>query len=159
MKATGYSGFVRCEYCEWAKEESDLITETRYWKVFLSDEQSYLGRCVILLKRHCESVSDINEAEWDDLHNEIKGLEKTMKKAFGATMFNLTCLMNNAYKKKPYHPHVHWHFRPRYDNKVKFAGLVFDDSRFGHHYDPKSSRKLDSKTRNLIINRIKKNLS
>ena len=149
---------MKCEYCEWAKTEKDMIAETRYWKVFLSYEQDYLCRCVILLKRHCESVSDIKEAEWRDLHVEIRKLEKAIKESFGATMFNLSCLMNHSYKKRPYSPHVHWHLLPRYDHKVKFAGLVFEDSRFGHHYDQNASRRLDQKTLDLISDKVRENL-
>jgi len=118
------------------------IVETKFWNVFLVPDQSYLGRCSLELKRHCENLSELNKDEWGDFTGIVKRLEKALKKAFNATMFNWTCLMNNAYKSKSPVPHVHWHFRPRYDHSVKFNGITFEDKEFGHHYDKK---------RNLIV--------
>jgi diadenosine tetraphosphate (Ap4A) HIT family hydrolase len=28
-------------------------------------------------------------------------------------------------------PHLHWHFIPRYKEKIQFEGLIFDDKYFG----------------------------
>ncbi len=64
----------------------------------------------------------------------VRKLETLCRKTFGATMFNWTCLMNNAYQNSPPEPQVHWHFRPRYDAPVKVAGKTFEDPNFGYHY-------------------------
>lgn len=99
-----------------------------------SKDQRYLGRCVVTLKRHCGDLAELKQEENSDFSKLVCDLESASKKAFNATMFNWTCLMNNAYQKKPYNPHVHWHFRPRYDNEVTFGGMIFKDELFGHHY-------------------------
>jgi len=59
--------------------------------------------------------------------------------------------------KQPPTPHVHWHFRPRYDHVVKFAGIEFIDQFFGQHYDwPPTEKILDDKIRKEIIEEIQK---
>ena len=116
-------------------EEETIIYETDFWKVVLFPNQAYLGRCVIVLKRDCGEISNLTSDEWLDFHkNIIQKLESVFKKAFNATMFNWTCLMNDAFKSENPKPHVHWHFRPRYKNDVEFAGEQFQDLEFGHHY-------------------------
>jgi diadenosine tetraphosphate (Ap4A) HIT family hydrolase len=116
-------------------KEEVVILETNFWKAILNENQSYLGRCIVVLKRSCGNMSDITTEEWLDFHeNVLKKLESTFKKAFGATMFNWTCLMNFAYQEKIPKPQVHWHFKPRYDHEVEFAGENFQDLEFAHHY-------------------------
>lgn len=116
-------------------EDETIIYETDFWKVVLFPDQAYLGRCVIVLKRDCGEMSNITFDEWMDFHkNIVQTLESAFKKAFNATMFNWTCLMNHAYKKNPPKPFVHWHFRPRYKEYVTFAGEKFQDLEFSHHY-------------------------
>ncbi len=66
--------------------------------------------------------------------------------------------MNDAYKKSPPKPHIHWHFRPRYDRKVEFAGLLFEDPEFGSHYDKNRTLEVSDETKKKIIEKIKENL-
>jgi len=134
----------------------DILFETKFWKIILADDQYCLGRCYIPLKRKCGDLAELKEDEIIDFFSLLKKLENANRKAFGATMFNLTCLMNHAYKEKNPKPQVHWHFRPRYRNKIEFAGEVFEDKEFGHHYARGTDRKLSSEVRDKIIKAIKK---
>lgn len=80
-----------------------IIIETNSWKVFLNHKQSYFGRCIIVHKKKARSLSELTDEDWNEFKIIIRKLENAYKKAFKAKMFNLTCLMNNAYKsKKPY---------------------------------------------------------
>ncbi len=88
----------------------------------------------------------------------IKILERATKQAFKATMFNWTCLMNNAYQSKNPKPQIHWHFRPRYSHKVKFEKEVFDDKEFGHHYNRAKKKIVSESIQNKIIEIIKNNI-
>lgn len=123
-----------CEICQLLGNDKSLVFETDFWKVFAINEQSYLGRCVVSCKRHCFSLSELKNEEWNDFHSVVKKLEAAAKKAFGASLANWACLMNNAFRKDPGNPHVHWHFRPRYRKPVVFAGKTFTDPDFGEHY-------------------------
>ncbi len=143
-----------CDICRYAKLDKPLY-QTRYWRVVIAtDDQKLLGKCYVSLKRHCESLSQIEPAEWNDLRKLIKKLETSFKKTFGATMFNWNCYMNDAYQVKPSHPHIHWHFRPRYNHKVTFAGMTFYDKDFGHA-SVGEKRKVSEKNLELISNKIK----
>lgn len=62
-----------------------------------------------------------------------KELERVCKKLFNATMFNFACLMNNAYRDNE-KPHVHFHFIPRYKEKVELFGKIYCDKHFGYNF-------------------------
>ena len=143
----------KCIICQYLKKDIPIY-ETKYWRVVLASDQRYLGRCFVALKRHCGNLAELKKEEWLDFAELAKKLEAALKKAFDATMFNWTCLMNNAYQEAHPNPHVHWHFRPRYNHKVKFAGLIFEDEEFGHHYDNVKSKEISTETKNKIIEKI-----
>lgn len=134
---------------------SNFILETKYWEVYLNPDQYYLGRCVVAAKRDVGAMSDLTEKEWLDFSKLVKKMESGFKTAFGATMFNWTCLMNDAYKAEDPHPEVHWHFRPRYAKPVKFAGTKFEDKEFGHHYERKTEFPISAVIEKQIISKIK----
>jgi len=149
---------MQCKHCEKLQENSDLIFETECWKIFLAHQQAYLGRCKVTLKRHCGCLSELTQKEWIDFSEVAKKLEFSLKKSFGAIMFNWTCLMNNAYLVSNTDPHMHWHFRPRYDKKVEFCDIVFDDPDFAHHYDRTRKKEILQEVRDNIIEKIKENM-
>lgn len=148
-----------CDICQFLKKNPNLIAQSKYWLINLAPDQAYLGRCYILLKRHSRDLANLSLEEWEDFMKIIKKLEASLSKAFDATLFNWGCLMNNAYQRKIPNPHVHWHFRPRYNQLVRFAGLTFRDEEFGHHYKEGAERTLDQNTLNKIKEEIQKYLS
>jgi diadenosine tetraphosphate (Ap4A) HIT family hydrolase len=135
-----------------------VIYETKYWEVKLSPDQAYLGRCTVKIKRDVSTLSELRKEEWLDFADIVIKMENALKKTFNATMFNWTCLMNNAYLQKSYKPIVHWHFRPRYTKKVKFLGNTFEDKEFGKHYDRKRKEIVSSELLSKIAEEIKKNI-
>ena len=155
----GLDNFINLKFLFIIMEEEFMLFETKFWKVILSDEQSYLGRCVILLKRDCGELSNLKSEEWLDFNeNIVKKLESTFKKVFDATMFNWTCLMNNAYQKENPKPYVHWHFRPRYNHNVKFGEEEFHDPDFAHHYNRERKNFISKELLKKIFNEVKKYL-
>lgn len=136
----------------------DLIFETQYWKIFLMPDQAYLGRCVVVLKRQCGDLAELFAAEITDFFDIVKKLENAFKKAYGATMFNWSCLMNNAYQNTPPDPQVHWHFRPRYEHPVEISRVTFTDPEFGYHYDHNRKIEVGPEIRAVIIESIVKNM-
>lgn len=132
-----------------------LLFETKYWEVFLQENQAYLGYSIPILKRDCGNLSDISKDEWLDFHqNIVQKLELIFKEKFGAIMFNWTCLLNNAYKTIPAKPQVHWHFRPRYNSKVIINQEVFEDPNFAHHYDKNVKKVVSKDTLKEIIKKF-----
>jgi diadenosine tetraphosphate (Ap4A) HIT family hydrolase len=148
---------MTCDICKSIKDNKNSVFETKYWIVFLANDQAYLGRCYVTLKRHCGDLAELKNEEWKDLLVVINKLEKSVKKAFRPDLFNWTCLMNMAYQNDPPNPHIHWHFRPRYSHTVNFSGLTFEDSEFGSHYAREKERSFEvsEKIQSEIIEKIR----
>jgi diadenosine tetraphosphate (Ap4A) HIT family hydrolase len=133
-----------------------LLFETVYWQIFLlSEDQTYFGRAVVVLKRPCGALSETTPEEALNLFEIIKKYEAMFKKEYGAIMFNYTCLMNDAYKNIPPDPQVHWHFRPRYNKAVIFKDIEFLDPNFAHHYNREPKRKLDAELEKALVEELR----
>lgn len=149
--------YMKCDGCR-KPNKNELIHQTKFWKVIISSNQAYLGRCYVTLKRHCGDLAELENSEWSDFIEIVKRIESALKRSLNATMFNWTCLMNNSYQNDPPNPHVHWHFRPRYNHKVEFAGEVFEDPEFGHHYNRERTQKVSTVVKKKIVDKIKESL-
>ena len=149
-----------CVWCDLSEEEKQYqLYETAFWSVFLSDEQDYIGRCVLVLKRHCGSLSELTEEEWEELHRLICKIEDCLKTVLGAALCNWSCLMNSFYKESAPDPHLHIHVRPRYDRPVTINGNSYIDGEFGHHYAVKKGGEISDKDREDVFTRLKKRLN
>jgi len=145
-----------CDICKYVQQADREIFSTRYWLVALSKDQSTIGRSYLSLKDHKGSLSQLSSEQWGDYIKIVSQVEDVWRKAFGAAPINWACMMNFAYHNTPPNPHVHWHIRPRYAQKVSYAGLTFEDAKFGYHYDPAYRREVeDKKTTQQIIDKLK----
>ena len=141
-----------CVWCNLSEEDKQYqVYETAFWSVYLSDEQDYIGRCILVLKRHCSSMSEMNEDEWEDLRKLICKVETCLKTVLGAALCNWSCLMNSFYKESEPDPHLHIHVRPRYDKPVMVNGNIYTDSEFGHHYAVKKDGEISDKDRETVF--------
>ena len=149
---------LECIYCRELESRNygNYIFQTDYWIVFLAPNQSNIGTCVVALKRHYGNLAGLKSEEWVDFGEIVEKLEYSLKKAFDATLFNWEALMNTDYLRKHPDPHVHWHFIPRYNHKIKFKGLIFEDLDFGH-MKHRPIRKIPNDIRKKIIKEIKEN--
>ncbi len=144
-----------CEICKYKDDKENLILETVHWRLALGNDQAYLGRSYLSVKRHVGSLAELSKEEWKELQELIPKIEKTYAKKFGAKVFNWACLMNNAFQEKPYNPHVHWHLRPRYESPVEFSGETFQDRTFGHFYDREHKQIASPQVKQKIIAKLK----
>ena len=104
----------------------------KYFEVIFVDWcQEFIGQCIISGNK--ESLSDMTSEEWTELGKIEKELERVCKKLFNTTMFNFACLMNNAYRDNE-KPHVHFHFIPRYKDKVCLFNKTYIDKHFGYNF-------------------------
>lgn len=148
-----------CEFCNLSAEDKKwLLLESEYWLVFLADRQDYIGRCIIVCREHCSDISQLSDNQWEELKKIISALQKTIKAELNATMFNLSCLMNDAYKHANPHPHLHFHLRPRYANPVKIGDTVFTDKEFSHHYNNKADVQVADREIQMIFDNLKESL-
>ena len=146
-----------CSYCAKLKDYNfgDFLLESKYWIVFLAPNQSNLGTCVVALKRHHSTLTGLEDEEWQDFIGLIVKMEKALKIAFQATLFNWGCLMNTFYLEDTLDPHLHWHFIPRYNHPVNFAGHIFEDPHFGF-MRPRPPKDISQEVREKIARNIKK---
>lgn len=125
------------------------IKEYKYWEVFVAENQSYLGRCVVWCKRDdAEDVTDATQDEWNELLEVLRGLRVAVKEAFDADRFNYSFLGNAT-------RHFHGHFVPRYENEREFEGVVFKDWNWGSNF----STDRDFVTSDEVREKIRKKIA
>lgn len=145
-----------CGWCNFTDaEKQNILYESVYWYVFLADKQDYLGRCVVVLKRHCANLSTIDLSEWIELKEIIAKIEDCLKNALEADLCNWSCLMNDFYKSTTPNPHLHLHVRPRYNKPIIINGNSYIDEEFGHHYDNKKETILSDDDREVLFEKMK----
>lgn len=142
------------DQCEICNIQNDIYLQSAHWRVVLARKQAYLGRSIVILKRHCEDLAELTADEWNDLHCIIQKTEDVLRKNFNVTVFNWACFMNHAFQKKPYNPHVHWHVWPRYDHTVSIAGQTFSDEAFGYHYNDQHKPETEKEIKKEILRHI-----
>ena len=146
-----------CDWCYLSEEDKEfLLYEGEQWNVFLADKQDYIGRCILVLKRHCASLSELNALEWNELKAIIQKVETAITASLGATLFNWGCMMNDFYKSDVPDPHLHIHVRPRYKFPVEVNGVLYADEEFAHHYDNHKADKLTDEEKRDVYQQIKK---
>ena len=145
-----------CAFCNLSvQDKRRTIYENSDWIVFLADKQDYIGRCIVVCKTHCESLSNLNIEQWISLKVVVNSLENMLKCELGATMFNWSCLMNDSYKSDYPKPHLHFHMRPRYAKPVIINGRKYEDDEFAHHYNNKKQSLISDCTTDLIFQMLK----
>ena len=146
-----------CAWCNLSEEDKKYqIYESRSWFVFLSDEQDYIGRCILVLKRHCSSLAELSDDEWEELRILVCKVEACLKAVLGAALCNWSCLMNSFYKESAPDPHLHIHVRPRYDKPVIINGNTYTDREFGHHYALHKSGVISAEDKEEVLIRLRK---
>ena len=88
---------MKCEYCQ-TEGYGDSIEETSYWMIFLAPSQRYLGTCVVALKRQCQSLSELDDSEWDDFKFLVRKMETSVNEAFNPYLYNWSCFKNAAFR-------------------------------------------------------------
>ncbi|MBP5253885.1 MAG: HIT family protein [Lachnospiraceae bacterium] len=146
-----------CDWCHLSEEDREyLLCDSGCWSVFLADEQDYIGRCVLVLDRHCGSMAELTDDEWQDLLNLVRKLEMCLKTVFGADLCNWSCLMNSFFKDPEPCPHLHIHVRPRYRNPVVINGNTYADDAFGHHYTHDKGGRIPEEDMQAVFIRMKR---
>ena len=129
-----------CQICplveqQVAGDDDSVVLQTARWLAVIDRNQLYLGKGFVTLRQHKSALSELDGADWQELHQVISRMEQAEQQAFGADVCNWECLMNNAVKAGE-SPHVHWHLYPRYANEVvEFADEEFADPKWPRHLE------------------------
>lgn len=154
------SASEHCDICPFLtnpseEELSRRIIEGKYWVATLRDDQEYLGTAYVTLRDHKSSLEELTPAEDHEFTTLRNRLIVAQKQAFNATVINVSCLMNDAFRTRIPAPHVHYHFKPRYDEPVAFGGNTFIDRQFGHYIRDKYPHPVSADMSKQIIAALK----
>ncbi|MBA3064308.1 HIT domain-containing protein [Candidatus Woesearchaeota archaeon] len=134
------------------KDLSLLLKKYKYWTLYLSPQQYYLGKLQLVLNR--KSVIDLcvlKKSETQELLEIIKRSKNALIKCFNPDLFNYATLGNCV-------RHHHWHIIPRYKSKRIVNNIIFRDEYWNHPSWPipykKVSKKTIEKIHNLILNEL-----
>lgn len=127
------------------EEKSDyerflIASEYQYWKVYLHEQQQYLGRVYVSAKREEASgfagtymrhdFLAMNRSEREELFEIVMPKVKyALYELWRPDRFNYAELENEW-------EHLHIHIIPRYETPRMFDGITFTDTRWGKNYAP-----------------------
>ena len=127
-----------------------VIEQRDLWTLALNRNQDLLGKTMLVLRRDCTAVIDIEPAEWAALRAELRRLVPAIQTLFAPDQFNFAFLMNLDAQ-------VHLHVVPRYSGARSWRGHQFEDphwgSAFGHEQrvlDPPELRALADAIRDAL---------
>ena len=121
---------MKCGLCEPPAVYKDWkIRDYKHWAIYIHPNQSYLGRCFVVLHGHVEDFFDIEKEELAEYFSLVGRLRNAVRLLFNPDLFNYAVLGNDK-------RHVHLNFVPRYSSPRNFAGFTFGDKRWGNNYSP-----------------------
>ena len=140
---------IECSLC---RPGLEALAESEYWRLVINRNQNLLGKCMLVLRRHLETVPDLTVEEWTDLQPELRRANAALTAAFAPDHFNYAFLQNQD-------RHIHLHIIPRYAEARIFAGIVFDDPDYPAHYSvPGPTRILDKTQLDMLAEELHKYL-
>jgi diadenosine tetraphosphate (Ap4A) HIT family hydrolase len=103
-----------CPFCsQKIEEESVLQNELCY---FLQREEPILiGSGLIIPKRHCRTVFDLNAAEWQATYSLIQSVKELLDGTYHPDGYNLGWNCETTAGQEIFHAHLH--VIPRYDDE------------------------------------------
>lgn len=110
-----------------------VVEEGADWLLAVNRNQNLLGKTMLVLRRPCSAVADVDAAEWTSLHAELARVTRALQQLFRLDQMNYAFLMNMDAQ-------VHLHVIPRYAAPRMWSGDEFTDpnwgSAFGHEQRP-----------------------
>jgi len=129
-----------------------LLKKYKYWTLYLSPKQYYLGKLRLVLNRkNVIDLCELKKSETEELLKIISICKKALTKCFSPDLFNYATLGNCI-------RHHHWHIIPRYKSKRILNDVVFKDKHWNHLSWPNPYKKISKKTMEEIHNLISNEL-
>jgi diadenosine tetraphosphate (Ap4A) HIT family hydrolase len=120
---------ILCSGCDnFHIDPRDLVGSWEHWHVVVNHNQNYLGKVMLVLRRHATDVTALTPDEQAELWRLLGDVKTALLGAFQPDHFNYAFLMNLD-------AHVHMHIIPRYAQPQVFGGMQFSDGRLGEHYN------------------------
>lgn len=138
------AGCALCDGLEHVVERGAL------WTLALNRNQNLLGKCMLVLNRHAESVAALTPEEWADLRPWTSRATAALDRLFAPDLYNLAFLMNQD-------AHVHLHIVPRYIAPREWGGETYDDPHYGALFGTEQ-RLASEETVRLLAEELRKRL-
>lgn len=140
-----------CEFCQ-GEFDKDVVKNYSHWQVQLFEDQYYLGRSLVKLKRHVEDLSDLRQEERNEFFEKVlPELEQALDNLFSPDLYNQATLGNDC-------KHFHFHIVPRYSSPRTFEGEEFVDEAWRNHYALKSGKDISQEVFSNIESRLEDEL-
>ena len=101
-----------------------VVEESAHWTLAVNRNQDLLGKTMLVLRRPCTAVVEIQPDEWTGLHADLRRLVPAVSSLFRPDQFNFAFLMNQDAQ-------VHLHVVPRYAEPRRWQGEEFVDVHWG----------------------------
>jgi len=139
-------------------QDADFIKEFEHWILYLHFHQYFFGRCLLILKKHKTAFSQLTNIELNEaakIHKAwLKAIIKLTKKAHYSTTLTISNTESHIHNN-----HLHWHFIPRYENKVVFENINFNydnkKQRMQHYNKIEIKQETNTNLRKKIAHAIK----
>lgn len=109
------------------------MKEFEHWFLVLDMSQSFLGKCLLILKNHKTDEKELTYEEVLEKHQAYCVWRAAIEKSFNPDKINQAQLGNEEHVHKG---HLHWHFVPRYRRPISFAAQEFQ-------YDTPETQKVN----------------
>jgi diadenosine tetraphosphate (Ap4A) HIT family hydrolase len=114
---------------KWHFDELEVLAG-QDWIWQLHENQSYLGRLIIRLRRPTnESFATCTIEEWDSLRLQLRAYETLLSRLFSPDRYNY-CQLGNIWEQ------LHVHAIPRYKTARQWCSYDFRDQRWGRNWPP-----------------------
>lgn len=114
---------------KWRFDQLELLAGDD-WIWQLHENQSYLGRMILRLRRETtHSLATCTREEWDSLQTHLRAYETFLSRLFSPDRYNY-CQLGNIYEQ------LHVHAIPRYRSLRSWCSYEFHDRRWGRNWPP-----------------------
>ena len=126
-----------------SRRDGSYITEWPHHVWRLSDDQTWPGWSILVLRKHVTEIFEMAPEERAAAIEEVSRASKILKVAFAAVKMNIELLGNME-------PHVHWHIVPRRTDDPAWNRPIWT---YAHQPRTLTSREHDS-----VVDRIRRAL-
>ena len=112
-----------CLYCEKNEKMQSFtypVCELSTSDLYLNREQSYPGRCILVLRRHAEEFCELTKEERAALQEDLARVTAALKKLYQPGKINLGVFGDTV-------RHFHIHIVPKYADGLDWNGIFPDE--------------------------------